>query len=56
MGFGRWIGAATALVVMTAILEHIDMRYAWWFAIITLLALFLGYPTAADEIRKMLGL
>lgn len=55
MSFGKTLLAAFVLVAITAGLEAYDMRIAYMFVMLTLMALFFRYPNAAQEVRKLLG-
>jgi hypothetical protein len=52
---GAWIWAGIIVTVGVMILEAYDAKAAMTFAILVLLAMFLRYPAALDQIRAMLG-
>jgi hypothetical protein len=51
--FGTWIGAATIVIIGVALLEQYDIRLAWGFAFLILMAVFFRYPAALGEIQRM---
>lgn len=53
--FGAWITSAIVVVAGVALLESWDEQIAWSVAVVVLLAAFLRYPQALDQIRAMLG-
>ncbi len=53
MGWGKYLLAVTVIVGITAGLEQYDIRLAYGFAILTLLALFFRYPQSVRQIEAM---
>lgn len=53
---GKWLWAALIVVVGVGMLEQYDARMAWALAAVILLAVFLRYPAALNEIGKIFHL
>jgi hypothetical protein len=55
MGFGKWMWATLVLVTGTALLAQYDERLAYSFVAVTLLAMLFRYPSASDEMNKIIS-